>query len=288
MDANPADSCRAYLSKLTMKKSLLSHLKSLSLVAILVCGLQSRASAEPIPVRYPEGTLHGFLELRSEDGRLLAVGDLVQNVSGDRVTARLIFHFKDGSVDDETTVFTQHRSFRLITDHHIQKGPFFPQPLDLAIDTRSREVTVRTTGKDGKDEVKTEHLDMPPDLVNGMVSLIIKNLRPDAGDTRVSMLVTTPKPRMVKLAISPRGEEPFTLVDSSRKPLHFEIKIELGGVAGMVAPIIGKQPPNIQIWILGGQAPLFIREEGQIYQDSPILTIQLFSPVWPNSPHAGN
>jgi hypothetical protein len=271
-----------------MKNSLLLRFKSFSLVAVFVCALQAGARAEQAPVRYPEGTLHGFLELRSEDGRLLAVGDLVQNVSGDRVTARLIFHFKDGSIDDETTVFSQHRSFRLITDHHIQKGPFFPQPIDLYIDTSSHQVTVRTTGKDGKEEVMTDHLNLPPDLANGMVSLIIKNLRPDAGETRVSMLVTTPKQRLVKLAITPRGEEPFTLIDSARKPLHFEIKIELGGVAGMVAPIIGKQPPNIQLWILGGQAPLFIREEGQIYQDSPILTIQLVSPVWPNSPHAGN
>jgi hypothetical protein len=35
---------------------------------------------------------------------VLAVGDLFEVVRGDRVTSRLIFRFKDGSVDDETTV----------------------------------------------------------------------------------------------------------------------------------------------------------------------------------------
>jgi len=48
------------------------------------------------------------------------------------VSCRTIFTFKDGSVDDETTVFSQRHTFRLISYHHIQKGPSFPHPMDLA------------------------------------------------------------------------------------------------------------------------------------------------------------
>ena len=261
---------------------MLGRLRSLPLIVVFVCAWQLTAPAEPVPVRYPEGTLHGFLELRSQEGHVLAAGDLVQNIRGDRVTARLTFHFKDGSIDDETTVFSQRRVFRLITDHRIQKGPSFPQPMDLSMDTRSREVTVRSTGKDGKEEVKTSHLDLPPDLANGIVTIIVKNIRSGTQETRVSMLVATPKLRLVKLAISPHGEEPFSLVDTPRKALHYEIKVELGGISGMVAPMIGMQPPNVQIWIVGGQAPVFLREEGQTYPDGPPQTIQLVSPVWPN------
>jgi hypothetical protein len=55
----------------------------------------------------------------------------------------------------------------------------------------------------------------------------------------------------------------------------------------MVAPLIGKQPPNIQIWIIGGEAPAFVREEGPLYQGGPIWTIQLTSPVWPDLPRSG-
>jgi len=271
-----------------MKSSLLWLVRSLSFIVVFVCSLHPRAPAEQVSVRYPEGTLHGFLELRSQEGRVLAVGDLVQNVAGDRVTAKLTFHFKDGSIDDETTVFSQRSSFRLVTDRHIQKGPSFPNPIDISIDTRSHAVTVRTPGKGGKEDVKTDHPALPPDLANGIVTMIVKNLRPAAQETTVSMLVATPKLRLVKLAISPRGEEPFSLVDTQRKALHYEIKIELGGAAGIVAPMIGKKPPNIQVWIVGGPAPVFLREEGQTYPDGPILTIQLASPVWPNSPHGGN
>ena len=127
-------------------------------------------------MRHIEGTVHGFLALRSKEGRVLAVGDLFQVVRGDRVTARLLFRFKDGSVDDETTVFSQRGNFQLITNHHIQKGPSFPQPMDLSIDVPTGQITVRSTGKDGKEEVKSEHLDLPPDVVNGLILSIAKNI----------------------------------------------------------------------------------------------------------------
>jgi len=269
-----------------MNGSLALHLRCWSLIAALVCALQPRAPAEPIPVRHMEGTVHGFLALRTKEGRVLAVGDLFQVVRGDRVTSRLLFRFKDGSVDDETTVFSQRGHFQLITDRHIQKGPSFPQPMDLSIDVRRGQITVRSTGKDGKEEVKSEHMDLPSDLVNGLILSIAKNIRPDTPETKVSMLVATPKPRPIKLAISPAGEEPFSLVGSSRKAMRFEIKIELGGITGMVAPLIGKQPPNIQIWIIGGEAPAFVKEEGPLYEGGPIWTIQLTSPVWPDLPHS--
>jgi hypothetical protein len=38
------------------------------------------------------------------------------------------------------------------------------------------------------------------------------------------MVVATPKPRLVKVAISPHGEEPFSLVGSHRKAMRFLLK----------------------------------------------------------------
>ena len=69
--------------------------------------------AEPVAVRYTEGALHGFLVLRTLDDKLLAQGDLTQTVRGDQVTARLVFQFKDGSIHEETTVYSQRQRFRL-------------------------------------------------------------------------------------------------------------------------------------------------------------------------------
>jgi hypothetical protein len=143
------------------------RLRSVSLITLVVFALHGSAQADPIPVRYMVGTIHGFVEMRSEDGRVVASGDTTSVVRGDRITSRTLFHFKDGSIDDETTVFTQRRTFQLISDHRIQKGPYFPHSMDVLIDVSSGQITVRSTGKDGKEEVKTDHLDLPPDLANG-------------------------------------------------------------------------------------------------------------------------
>jgi hypothetical protein len=242
---------------------------------------------QAVTMLHPQGTLHAFGEMRSDDGKVLASGDLIQYVRGTTVTTRALFQFKDGSVDDETTVFTQGRTLRLVSDHRVQKGPFFAHPTEMTIDAKSGQVTVRSTGKDGKEEVYTEHMKLPADISNGMVPVVIENMRPDATGETVSMIVATPKPRLVKLAISNAGADPFSVVGSQRKATRYDIKIELGGIAGVVAPIIGKQPADIQLWIVPGDAPTFMRERGQTIADGPILTIQLVSPVWPQEQKAG-
>jgi hypothetical protein len=234
-----------------------------------------------MPVRYVQGSFHGFLELRSEGGSVVASGDSLQSVRGDRITAETNFRFKDGSVDDETTVYTQHRTFHLISDRHVQKGPSFPHPMDVLIDAGSGVVTVRTTDKDGKEEVKAEHMNLPPDLANGLIPIVVENMRPAEQGITVSMVVMTPKPRVVKLVITNLGEENCSVAGVGRKASHYQIKIELGGVAGVVAPMIGKAPPNIQIWVIRGAAPTFAREQGPMYAEGPMMTIQLASPVWP-------
>ena len=244
------------------------------------------ALADPITVHHAEGTLHGFLSLSNAGGKVIAVGDLLQVTEGDKVTSHLVFHFKDGSLDDETTVFTQKDEFKLIADHHVQKGPFFPTQIDMSIDAGSGEVTVRSKDKDGKEDVKTERMELPADLYNGMVTPITKNLNPEAAETKVSMIVATPAPRVVTLAFSPRPTLPFLLAGVRRKALGYEIKFELGGLAGIVAPIIGKKPPDVQIWVEGGELPTFIKETGPTYAQGPILTIQLTSPTWPRAASA--
>ena len=70
--------------------------------------------------------------------------------------------------------------------------------------------------------------------------------------SKLSMVVATPKPRLVKLAISSPGKDPFSLAGAAREALHFVIKVEIGGVAGLVAPLLGKQPPDAHIWITEG------------------------------------
>jgi hypothetical protein len=271
-----------------IRGGLIECVRSWPLIGLLVIAalLQPGALlAEPVAVRHMEGTVRGFLVVRTMEGKTLAAGDLSQVVQGDRLVSRLVFHFKDGSVDDDTTVFSQRRNFRLISDHHVQKGPSFPHPMDVLIDASMEQVTVRSTD-DGKEKVETEHLDVPPDLANGLLLNLLKNIRTDAAETKVSYLAATPKPRLVKLAIKPQGEERFRVAGARHRATRYDVKVELGGLTGVVASLIGKQPEDIHVWILGGEAPAFVRMEGQFYQGGPVWRIELTSPVWQESQHS--
>ena len=97
------------------------------LTLVLVFTTVARLGAEPV-VRYPEGVTHGFLRLRGPDGAILADGDMTQSRRGARVTSRLTFRFRDGSTYQDTTVFLEQRTFKLLTDHVVQRGPSFPRP----------------------------------------------------------------------------------------------------------------------------------------------------------------
>jgi hypothetical protein len=261
-----------------------THVGLSRLAVLLACAVLLQPvvlPAAPVAVRHLEGLVHGFLVLRTLEGDTLADGDLIQVAHGDRVTSRLVFHFKDGSIHDETAVFSQRRNFRLLSDHLVQKGPAFQHPIEVSIDGSTGQVTVHDTNDDGKEKVATDHFDLPPDVANGLVLTLLKNIRSDAPQTKVSMVVFTPKPRLVRLAITPQGEEAFSIGGSSRKATHYVVKVEIGGAAGLVATLLGKQPPDTHVWILGGEAPAFVKSEGPLYLGGPIWRIELASPVWP-------
>jgi hypothetical protein len=256
----------------------------LAILLISICILSgASASASPVAVRYKEGLIHGFLVLSTMEGVAIAAGDLTQVAHGDQVTAQLAFRFKDGSRQEETTVFSQRGSFRLISYHMVQKGPSFKNPSDLSITCATGQVTVRYTGDDGKEKVENEHLDLPPDLGNGLVPTLLTNLWPGTSQIEVPIVVAAPKPRLVKVVVNTQGTEPFSLAGFSREATHYVAKIDIGGVAGVVAPMVGKQPPDPQIWILGGEAPVFLRSEMQAYMGGPIWRIELASPTWPQT-----
>jgi hypothetical protein len=238
------------------------------------------ALAETIAVRHEEGIVHGFLVLRSMDGTALADGDLEQTADGQRVTSRLVFHFRDTSVHDETAVFSQNRTFQLISDHLVQKGPSFPHPLDMTI-TPDR-VAGRYTDS-GREQIVNQRLDAPPDASNGLMLTLLKNLKASATPIKFSVMAATPKPRMVTLAVTSAGEEPFTIGASTRKATHYIITVEIGGLSGLLAPVLGKQPPDTHVWVLGGDAPAFVKFEGPLYVGGPAWRMELTSPVWPGA-----
>jgi hypothetical protein len=236
--------------------------------------------AEQVPVRHKEGLMHGFLALRSLEGKTLADGEMTQTTDGDRVTSHLIFRFRDGSRYDDTTIFRQDGRFRLLSDHLVERGPSFKQPMDTSINGSTGQITVDYKDSHDKEKLIRQQHKLPPDVANGMLFTLVKDVEPNA-TTTVSMVATTPKPRLVQLVIIPQGEEPVSSGNTKHKTRHYVVKVKIGGIAGVVAPLIGKQPPDAQVWVLSGEAPAFVSFEGPLYNGGPIWRIELAIPEAP-------
>ncbi len=225
-------------------------------------------------MRHIQGTSHAFLVLRAESGAVLGYGEMLQIVHGDHVNSRLAYHFRDGSIDVDTAEFTQRTAFHLIRDHHVQRGPFFSKYSDCLVE-ESGNVTIRTIEKDGKEDVKTNHIDLEPDVSNGFTGTMLLNVSPNSGPFTLGLVAPTGKGRAIRLSVAVAGQEPFSPVLGVRRSATvFRIHPELGGVAGVVAPILGKQPKDVFIWILEGEVPGLVREIGPLEEGGQFISVE--------------
>jgi hypothetical protein len=252
--------------------------RKLYLFAIWMVIIQSIGStAEQIPVRHPEGVSLGFLVLRNTDGEALAYGDWKQVVKADGLLLDdLRLQFKDGSFYEEITKFAQHAKFRLVSDQVEEKGPSFKHPSRSWIDARAGTITVRTT-ENGEEKTTTKHLDLPDDVANGLLFVLLKNVEP-AAETTVSFVAASAKPRVVKWNITPGPEKTIKVGIVEYKAQYFIVKTKIEGPAGVIAPLVGKQPPDIHVWLVKSEAPTFLEFEGRLTEDGPVWRIELTAP----------
>ncbi|HXH83904.1 MAG TPA: hypothetical protein VNN07_13400 [Candidatus Tectomicrobia bacterium] len=196
MQAQPVTSrsCRTSLASRIAGGALLVLLATLVRVPL--------AGAEPIAVHHTEGVARGFPVLKSLDGEVLARGDLSQVPHGDRVESRLVFRFTDGSLYDEAVTFSQGSGvFTLLRYRIVQRGPSFPETVVATVDRETGEWTVRYRADDeSPEEALSGRIDLPADVYNGMLGLLLKNLPADRSAT-VRIIAFTPRPRL-----APGGE----------------------------------------------------------------------------------
>lgn len=254
-----------------------------SLVVVTAAVAQRRAErteSAAIRVRLPEGTAHGFVSLRTAAGALLAHGDLLQRGLNGGIESRLVFHFPDSSVFEETVTFTQRGVFTMQSYHLVQSGPAFQGDVDVSL-SRSGHYVVKTRSHGDGDQKRYEGtLDLPPDLYNGMVITIAKNLA--ARDTETIHIVAfTPRPRIIRLEIAPTGSQRVLLGVHAETAVRFALKPRLGALLGLFASVMGRMPPDSHLWIISDDVPAFVRFEGPLYA-GPVWRIDLESPGWPD------
>ncbi len=243
------------------------------------------AAADPVEVRKMEGVVHGFLVLRSEGGEVLADGDLIQVPRKGGIDSRLTFRFRDGSVYDERVFFTQDRVLRLESYHLVQKGPSFPQPLEAKLNrTENRFEVLHMEEGESEAEVLEGTLELPEDAYNGMFFTLLKNI--DGTPRTVSLVAFTPEPKMVNLEVTSLGEEKFAIEKTSRRATRYALDIDVTGFTGLLAKLFGKDPAPLHTWMLGGDAPTFVKFQGFLYQGGPVWTIELTSPTFSDASDA--
>lgn len=188
---------------------------------------------------------------------------------------RLTYRFVDGSIDEETTTYRQRGTFQLVRNHHIQKGPFFAKPVDFAVEASTGAAVTRTTDKNGKIQVENEHMVLPDDLANGFVGTLLINVPSNTSPFRVGMLAPFSGGRLIRLLISPEGEQPFHSAGQTLKATVFRIHPELGGIVGLIARLIGLQPKDVMVWIQEGEEPAVVRIVGQLGGYGPVVSSEL-------------
>jgi len=251
-------------------------------VIIAMIGLMgSPADAVPIAVRFPEGIAHGFLLVRSSSGEIIGHGEMTQVVKeGDLVDSRLIFNFKDGSVHDEKVTFSQQGVFSMLRYHLVQRGPWFPDQIEVSIDRRTADYKVRSrTGEDGKEEVLAGAFTLPKDVYNGIFVTMLLNL-PKGASEMVNFLAFTPAPEIFKLELQLAGEHTVQIDELSRKALHYVFKPDIGMIREFLGKATGKIPAHFHYdcWILADEVPSFVQFEGPLQLMGPIVRIELVSP----------
>jgi len=237
------------------------------------------ALAAPVPVRFTEGMVHGFLELSDEGGKRIASGDFLQVGRGGAIKTRTVFYFKDGSLHDETVVFTQQRTFLMKSYRLIQKGNAFEQDMEVSLERATGKYRVKVKEKDGREKVLNGKLDLPPDVYNGMVPTVTKNLPTGAKET-VHIVAFTPGPKVIELEMVPSGADKLVIGDLEKSAAHYVLKPKLG-VLKLPAKLLGRMPPDNHIWTVLEDVPAFVKFVGPLATGGPIWRIELTSPRWP-------
>jgi hypothetical protein len=252
--------------------------KAAILVALVALGLTATAHAAPVKVRWLEGTVRGLLVLTTTDGQAIAHGELVQRPHGSRVDSRLSLAFLDGSVWDEHVTFSQDRVFRLETYKLVQRGPSFPTS-EIEFDRRDGRFKARTqTRKDDELKEASGPLEVPADAYNGMTLVLLKNLANGEGSGQ--MLVFTPKPRLVRMDLVREGEDDVRLGPRGLKAVRYLVKLDVRGLAGVLAAVLGKDPPDGRYWLLAGELPAFVRFTGATYLNGPVWRLETATVQW--------
>ena len=260
----------------------------LAVLAVILTALlvPAWAAAKAVAVSFAEGAAHGYLVVHDGSGESIGHGEVLQTVRRNLVESRLVFRFKDGSRFDEKTTFSQRRVFKLQKYRLIQRGPSFPEELDIRMDRKSGRYRVRSrAGPDQSEVVTAGRLDMPSDAYNGLIGTLLRNL-PSGKSATVRIVAFTPEPNLIALDLRPEAKEPVQVGDLLKTATRWVLEPRINGVVHFFGKVLGQLPDKFRyrFWIIHDGIPAFARFEGPLHLMGPVWRIEVLSPRIAGSP----
>jgi len=251
----------------------------LAVLAVILTALlvPAWAAAKAVAVSFAEGAAHGYLVVHDGSGESIGHGEVLQTVRRNLVESRLVFRFKDGSRFDEKTTFSQRRVFKLQKYRLIQRGPSFPEELDIRMDRKSGRYRVRSrAGPDQSAVVTAGRLDMPSDAYNGLIGTLLRNL-PSGKSATVRIVAFTPEPNLIALDLRPEAKEPVQVGDLLKTATRWVLEPRIHGVVRFFGKVLGQLPDGFRyrVWIIHDGIPAFARFEGPLHVMGPVWRIEV-------------
>jgi hypothetical protein len=91
-----------------------------------------------------------------------------------------------------------------------------------------------------------------------------------------------PRPIVLKSAMRPEGNDRYVVGGTPGRATRYLIELEIGGVKGIVADLLGKSPPEFRYWLTTGAVPGFVKFEGPMEAKGPRRRVELAAPSWPD------
>jgi hypothetical protein len=104
---------------------------------------------------------------------------------------------------------------------------------------------------------------------------LLLNVPHNTAPSRVGILAPVGGRRLIRILISPEGEQTFHTTGQNLKATVFRFHPGLDAIVGVIAPLIGLQPKDVMVWALEGEEPAVVRIVGQPGGSGPVVYSEL-------------
>ena len=213
--------------------------------------------------------------MSDQGGKLIADGELTQQLKGDRLVVHAVWRFADGRVSEEDDQLRmkpelQQESFRWVD----RQGK--TELRRIEVDFRTGRATVARL-QDGKRETWDEKLDLPAgkSFTGYSTALAVSQLRDalenEGSRSELTFVAFTPKPRTVSLEISRKQDARVRVAGRDLAAdvftLHPKIPFPLSLFAGA---------KDAHLWFTHAPPPALLRaEQSLVEKDDPVILIDV-------------